>query len=145
MSNTSQLPRLAVVNYVSGADHEQLMQRLEASGYKVIELPGEDVHDEASFMRAATEHLLGGYDALNWSRFEDSLGQLEWSHSERPVALVWTEVDRMLEGGLSDLVTALDIFTGFSRHRYKSDKIFVTFLLGEGPNFPSLESQLAAE
>ena len=77
MSNTSLLPRLAVINYVSSADHEQLMQRLEASGYEVIELPGEDVHDEASFMRAATAHLLGGYDALNWSRFEDSLGQLK--------------------------------------------------------------------
>jgi hypothetical protein len=128
---------LAVVNYVSAEDEEKLGRLLGDAGFRRLDLDGAQATDTATIFRQASEQLFGGAPTNEWhalgQHVEDLIGD-----GDEPVALVWRGADRMLDGGLGDLVDALDTLTGVSRNRYTDGRVFVTILLGEGPNFPPL-------
>lgn len=137
------IPDLAVINYVASTSLQELNDLLGAAQCGVVNLHGEMVRDKASLLAATSRQLFDGLDSHNWSALEDLLRNTVWKLDKKFVALVWTDAHQMLNGGLSDLITAVDIFTGLSRNLYKQDRVFVTFLVGDGPNFPPLESKLA--
>jgi len=138
MSDTSVLSNLAVVNYVNNADLPRLIELLASSGYRVIQLDGEHVHDAPSLFGEAAAQFLTNRDSSNWDSFGDYLENFVWSFDDKFIALVWSHVEQMLEGSLGDLITAAGILTGISRGVYQEGTVFVTFLLGDGPNFPRL-------
>lgn len=133
-----ELSELRVVNFVRLDARERLVARLEASGFAVFVLDGASVRDEASLTAALGAQVLGRPDlAPHWDRLASLLSDHLWSQDDARLALVWTEAHRMLDGGLADLVQMTDILTGLSRELY-AETTFVSFLLGEGPNFAPL-------
>jgi len=137
-SSRSPLADVAVMNYVRSSDYEELKGLLGAAGLRIMELDGGNVFDKKTFLEAASKQLLNGLQEHNWSSFEDLLRSEVWSLEAESVALVWTKADRMLDGGLSALITVADIFTNMSRQCYAKNRLFVTFLVGDGTNFPPL-------
>ncbi len=75
----------------------------------------------------------------NWSSFGDGLTSMVFELEHPKVALMWTSAHRMLESGLADLLVATDVLVGNSRLTYAQDITFLTFLLGDGPNFPRMQ------
>lgn len=50
-------------------------------------------------------------------------------------ALVWMNLNPMLEGGLSDLIVATDVFLRAARDATQHGRRFRVFFVGTGPNF----------
>jgi hypothetical protein len=131
----SSLDQLSVLNYAANAELPQLRQQLQAAGYRVLEFRGERIQDRESLFAAVSEDLLEGEPVANWSGLEDSLrNALEESQAPR-IVLLWDHAQQMLDGALRDLVTMLDALTRISRRLYTDNRTFLTFLLGDGPNF----------
>jgi hypothetical protein len=129
----SPLNGLAVINFVAQADYRKLLDMVEATNGRVLELDGRLIDNKASLLRSLTEKLgpdsppLTGWDALR-DTIRTLVGPGEF------VALVWTYVHHMLDGSLADLITAADILMDVSRQTYPHS-VFVTMMMGEGPNF----------
>jgi hypothetical protein len=132
---------LSVLNLVSMSDRDALREALSGWGYRVVELRGEDVVDKASLFLRATSDLpsLEEVAPTNWSGFGDGLMSMVFELEHPKVALLWTSAHRMLESGLADLLVATDVLVGNSRLAYAQDITFLTFLLGDGPNFPRMQ------
>jgi hypothetical protein len=129
---------LAVVNYVNGVDLQKLLNVLRSRGFHLVMLKGNQVRDKGTFLKAASEQVFDGISTPNWSAFEDLWRNTALSLAGPYNALVWTDVHQMLEGGLSDLIVAVDIATSVSRELYAGNRVLVTFLVGDGENFPLL-------
>jgi hypothetical protein len=129
---------LAIVNLVRAADHDALVALLGSHGFYTIVLHGRRVRDKSSFLRAASEQLLPSDTSQNWSSFADLWRSAIWNLDVGMSALIWTATDQMLQGGLADLLDAVDILTGISRELYAQNRATVTFLVGNGANFPPL-------
>ncbi len=129
---------LAVINLVSGADRDALVRLLGSRGFYAIEFDGRRVHDKESFLRAASKQLLRGGTANNWSSFADLWRSAVWDLDVGVSALIWSAAEQMLQGGLADLIDALDILTSTSRELYTRNRTVVTFLVGNDVNFPPL-------
>lgn len=131
------LGKLAVLNYGNNTEHQALGEQLVAAAYRVFELSGDSIRDRRSLFAAVSKDLLQGEPVETWSGLEDSLRNALLDCRELKLALVWTSTQQMLDGGLADLVTFLDILMRISRQFYSQNRLLVTFLLGEGPNFRS--------
>jgi hypothetical protein len=129
---------LAVINLVSATDRDALVRLLGSHGFYTIDFEGRRVHDKESFLRAASEQLLGGGTSNNWTSFADLWRSVIWDLDVGLSALIWTGAEQMLQGGLADLIDALDILTGVSRELYARNRTVVTFLVGNNVNFPPL-------
>jgi hypothetical protein len=132
-------PQLSVLNFLASSDLARACEDLVAWGYHVVRLDGQGVSDQQSLLAQATKDL-PGVDAarpVNWSGLSDGLTDLVFDLEVPKIALMWTSAHRMLEGGLPDLMVAADILAGASRMAYGEDILFLTFLAGDGPNFPS--------
>ncbi len=132
------LPRLAVVNCVAGRDRSPLVEELGAADWQVLELDGARVRDKESLIGALNEQILGDEAAHNWASLEELLRDAVARLDAASVALVWSDAHEMLAGGLCDLITATDVLTGLSRQLSARERNFVTFLTGDGANFPPL-------
>jgi hypothetical protein len=138
MTREGDLPRPAVLNWVNAADAERLRAALRATDLHVVELNGSLV-DDAPSLFAAFETLLGrGFAAGRWDALRDVMPEIVGRTRSEDSCLVWDHADNMLHGGLPDLVTALDLLVETSRDFGTHNRRFVTYLLGEGPNFPPL-------
>jgi hypothetical protein len=126
---------LAVLNWLPSGHEADLRRRLAAGGFRSLDLDGTDVVSAATFLGAARAQLFGAEETANWSSFTDQIRNHPVVAGGERVAFVWSHADRMLESGLPDLVTALDILTGVARERYGLGSTFAVFLLGDGPNF----------
>jgi hypothetical protein len=131
----SRVRPLALLNWLPADREAELRSQLEADGFRAIDLDGSGAVDAATFRSAAATQLFDGEETANWSSFNDQLRNHPVVCDADRVALVWTQVDRMLTSGLPDLVTALDILAGVARERYGLGSTFVVYLLGDGPNF----------
>lgn len=132
------LPRPAVINWVNAADAERLRTALGATDLQVLDLNGALVSDAPSLF-AAFEALWGrSFAAGGWDALRDVLPEIAGRTRSEGSCLVWDHADNMLRGGLPDLVTALLLLAEASRDLARHNRQFVTFLIGEGPNFPRL-------
>lgn len=128
---------LSVLSLVSITDRDSLRETLSGWGYRVVELRGESVIDRVSLFSQATRDLpsLEEVAPTNWSSFGDGLTSMVFELEHPKVALLWTSAHRMLETGLADLLVATDVLVGISRLVYSQEITFLSFLLGDGPNF----------
>lgn len=132
-------PRFSLMNYVASLDTESLIESLKGWGYNVVTLDGSKVRDKASLMAQATVDLPAFDEARpkNWAGFNDATGSMFFEFDESKIALVWTSAHTMLESGLADFVTAIDVFTTLARRGVDHDVTFLVFFTGEGLNFPA--------
>jgi hypothetical protein len=132
------LPRLSVLNWVSSEDADRLRTALAATDLEVRQLNGALITDAASLM-AAFEALLGrSFASGGWDALRDVLPEIVGRSPTGHSCLVWDHVENMLEGGLPDLVSVLLLLVEASRDLARRERRFVTFLIGDGPNFPPL-------
>lgn len=138
MTPDDALPPLAVLNWLRAQDAGRLQRALDATDFRVLRLDGSRVRDEASLL-AACEALLGrDFAAGGWDALRDVLPELVGRSPSGRSCLVWHHVDAMFDGGLPDLVTALLLLVETARDLANRDQQFVSFLIGEGPNFRPL-------
>ena len=132
--------RLSVLTLFEQSASEPLLAWLRRKQFAILELDRAGIVDHATLASALGAQILGRPLEPGWDRLADLLGEHLWGLENDNVALVWSYAHRMLDGGLADLIQAADVFVGLSRQMY-SDAVFVTYLLGAGPNFPSPPSK----
>jgi hypothetical protein len=141
-----QISSLEIITPVDQASQPELEAALRQAGFRICHLDGRDVTDAASFLaRAATDlPMPAGVTPRRWSGFVDALWQALHELEEPGVGIVWIHADRMLEGGLGDLLVIADCFTAVARQVYDAEDgsgralVLKVFLLGDGANFPRL-------
>jgi hypothetical protein len=135
---------LGVVTLVNQASQESLLQTLETWGERVFVLDGSNVHDGETFLAQAAHDLpLTQRAHYHWAGFPDDLWGWLLKVEDQDVSLVWSHADRMLDGGLADLLLAVECVSGVARQVYDPtesgfprEMSLRLFLLGEGANFP---------
>ena len=138
---------LRVLNLISQHQLATLDRSLSDWGCITWKLDGSTVTDAATlFVRAAVD-LPSPFTVRpvhGWDAFKDSLWEAAVTCDADEIAFVWTNTQRMLEGGLADLLQAAATLGSLSRDLAKlaspsvSAKTFYIFLAGTGPNFPDL-------
>lgn len=121
-----------------------LEETLRDEGYAVLRLDGADIHDQESLLRQAERDLPFPPDLppRGWDGFLAGLWNGLAGLDSAEVAIVWTDADRMLEGGLEDLLVAARLFgslasqVGTTERGFPRETVLRTFLVGEGRNFP---------
>jgi hypothetical protein len=148
MESTSSY-RLKVLNFVDLRALPELEGFLKASGFRLLYLDGTHVTDRDSFLEQAAKSLPQPDDLVavhSWDAFEDSLANGLAAATDDRAAIIWTHAEKMLEGGLSDLVIItnilMDVARSFSIPRpglpHPSPLAFCTVLAGVGLNFREL-------
>ena len=127
-----------MLNWLRAEDADRVQRALDATDFRVLRLDGARIRDEPTLL-AGFEALLGrGFAAGGWDALRDVLPEIVGRSPSGRSCLVWDHVDAMLDGGLPALVMALQLLAEASRDLARRDRQFVTFLIGEGANFPPL-------
>ena len=123
----------------------RLRSELENQGFRVYEIEGSSISNEASFLKIfSTAVPFAVYSpgdsgpVLNWDAFCDCLwGGLKGQPDER-VALLWLSADKLLAGHLTLLVEAVECISGEAQNLLGPDHPIVlqVYLVGDGANFP---------
>ena len=128
-------------------DLDSIKTVLVTSGFTIFELPDDQISDIEAFFRAVvqvvpTDPPLSG--RLNADAFVDSVWEGFRLLGVDKVAILWKNADKMLNGGLQDLITISDLLqeiartlkgAGGGRLPYFSIHLI---LFGTGPNFPGV-------
>ena len=145
---TSSLKGFRTFNFVKDIDLIMLREKLNESGYFVFEINGEEIEDAESFFAKIKDVLpqdppLSGQ--VNWDAFLDSIWSGLDKLKEEKVAIIWTNFHKMLDHGLSDLVTAIECFKDLAFNVSNPEtKISIPvnllfFFVGKGKNFKTLQ------
>ena len=135
-----------LLNLLAQDDLAALEAALAAADVHVLRLDGAAIHDRGTFFAQAAHDLpypAGRAVEADWDALADSLWEGFLALPGTQFALVWTDVQALLDGGLGTLLEATNGFLRFSRQLlHPSDpklprKMLYLFLLGTGPNFPS--------
>lgn len=138
-------PTLGLVALVNQADLDTLTRTLGRLGHQVFVLDGNGVRDGETFLAQAAHDLpLAQRSQYDWAGFPDDLWGWLINVEDHEVSIIWSHADNMLNGGLADLLFAVDCIQGAARQVYDPSQsglpqeiILRLFLLGEGANFPS--------
>jgi hypothetical protein len=138
--------RLPLVSCISELDRDVLHREFVQAGYVVYHLDGAKIHDEKSFFAEAYRVLPFDPPASivrypNWDSFEDALiGGIALLGATK-VAIIWSDVEKMFDHGLKDLLEAYDCFLGMARAAYDPEVgisppvAFAIVLTGFGRSF----------
>lgn len=138
--------RLRFLNYVDERFLEEIRTTLKANGFVLYEIDGTGVTDTESLFHQliAVLPMDPPVHTAHWDAFIDSVwegfAKLAEEQDVTRIALIWTKVENMLAGGLSDLLDAVIVFTHLAgelipQAGLKNRVEFVVFLAGSGPNF----------
>ncbi len=83
--------------------------------------------------------LFHGFLPLNWQELRTQLNGKAFENEHSKIVFIWNNMDKMLDHGLADFIKLTDIFTWQSRELYENQIVFVSFLLGNGSNFPAID------
>jgi len=126
-----------LIDCIASEQLEPVTAALRSDGYTVLVLDGSTVHDGPSFRAAVSRDLLGAVTpALGWDACVDALRNRFDELESTRMAVLWTHAQRMLSGGLLDLLRACDLLTSVARDQYESGRTVIIRLLGDGANFP---------
>lgn len=126
-------------------DQDSIKTVLVTSGVSIFELPDDQISDIEAFFRAVvqvvpTDPPLSG--RFNADAFVDSVWEGFRVLGVDKVAILWKNADKMLNGGLQDLITISDLLQEIARTlrgtgggRLPNFTIHL-ILFGTGPNFP---------
>jgi hypothetical protein len=136
--------RLSAITCVSDTQVSALAEHLRYWQYEVLWLDGTGVYGRQSFMQQAYRDLpnLYGYsEGGSWATFLDVLRESLSQREPHLLVIIWTEVQNMLRGGLSDLLTVHSVFEKTIRDLAAGpspgdSKTLLVILTGKGPNFP---------
>jgi len=135
------------VTLVNRNSWNDLEASLHGWQFRLLMMDGTAVTDAATLCQVANRalpHPLGD-PICDWNSLEDGLWQGLAGMAERGecrVGICWMQAHTMLQGGLPDLLLAIDCFRGLAAQVTTSEQGFPrpmalrTFLVGEGPNFP---------
>ncbi len=138
---------LRVLNLISQHQLATLDRSLAGWGCLAWKLDGSTVTNAATLFSQAGKDLPSPFSvrAVNgWDAFKDSFWEAAATSDANEIAFVWTNAQRMLEGGLGDLLQAATLLGSLSRDLARlnspgvSAKTLYVFLAGNGPNFPEL-------
>jgi hypothetical protein len=130
---------------VSAVEQDSIRAILVASGFTLLDLPDDNIADIEAFFRAVIRVVpndppLSG--RLNLDAFLDSVWEGLSRLGASRVAILWKNSDKMLNGGLQDLVIISGLFQEIA-HSLRGNKqgqlpCFTChiILFGSGPNFP---------
>jgi hypothetical protein len=140
-------------------DYEGIRTVLASSGFTIFELADANVTNIETFFRAVVGAVpndppLSGRPNLD--AFVDSVWECFQQLGVARIAVLWKHADKMLNGGLQDLIIICDLFQEIARtltttcEGRTSPVIFHLILFGNGPNFPRIrlflnEGNLTAE
>ncbi len=103
------------VHVVPAAREAEVRRVLDESGFELREMDGAAVRDPETLFRGLARALqFPAWFGHNWDALNDSLGELT-SEAGRPMALLWTDAQVLLEADLQtavDAVLALDAAVG---------------------------------
>ncbi len=143
MTDKLKKSEFAVTTYVSQYELDKLLDILKQRNYRVIVLDGSSVTTKSALFAQVEKDfpLPEDYKLVhNWASFEDSLWNMVFSFEEEQIAIIWSHVERILDGGLEDLMNAADVLTTLSRNLYEQQVDLSIFFVGEGSNFQKLHS-----
>jgi hypothetical protein len=124
---------------------DEIDQLLRERNWTVWRLDGTEASDAPAVFAQAARDLPSPFSirpVADWTQFQDSLWEAAHTTKGTDIVLLWSGVDKLLAGALSDLVQAAIALTGVSRGLNDPApprtprKQFRTVLLGDGPNFP---------
>jgi hypothetical protein len=149
--DASPLPTLGLVTLVNQADLDSLNHALHNWGHRVFVLDGSGIRTAETFLAQAAHDLpLAQRSHYDWAGFPDDLWGWLINVEDQEVSIIWSHADNMLNGGLADLLIAVDCIQGAARQVYDSSEsglsqeiILRLLLLGEGANFPSFPAKTA--
>ncbi len=141
--------RFPVLSCVNAQSLNALKSMLQMMAYKVFEIDGSRIEDAQTFFQIAKKVLpldppISG--RVNWDALSDSMWGGVDRLGEPRVAYVWTNVERMLDRGLYDLLMASSCFQDVAvsvhdpQHGISTVVDLLVFLVGEGNNFRALEA-----
>lgn len=136
--------KLRSVNCVATTSLEALHAFLDRKGFRKLALDGREIRDADRFYQAVKTQLpldppLSGTTA-HWDALADSLwGGIAFLEAPR-VAIIWTDCDQMLTGGLPDLLIIASVLEHLSIDAIRIPVQLKSFLVGAGPNFPAFTS-----
>jgi hypothetical protein len=148
----SSLPStLGLVTLVNQADLDPLNHALRNWGHRVFVLDGSSVRTAETFLAQAAHDLpLAQRSHYDWAGFPDDLWGWLINVEDQEVSIIWSHADNMLNGGLADLLIAVDCIQGAARQVYDSSEsglsqeiILRLLLLGEGANFPPFSARIS--
>jgi len=136
---------ISVINFVNRVSLDELRLFLRENKFRVFESEGRGVRDKGSFFARAIETLPQDPELVagdpNWDALVDSLwGGLARLDDSR-VAILWLEVEKMLERGVPDLLVAACCFQRLAsevsktEHGFPHPMLLTVFLVGDGENF----------
>jgi hypothetical protein len=136
---------LRALNLVASADVAALEAAIGGWGWALWRLGGAGVSDAASFFAQAARDLPAPFTTRavrDWDAFADSAWEAAALTDADAIAFLWTDVHRMLEGGLGDLLAASTALVTLVRQLANpsspdaTPRALYVFLAGDGPNFP---------
>jgi hypothetical protein len=130
---------LKVINFVATVDLDLLLTTIDSWGAQVVRVDdGHGPGPQALFDAFADQGVVDRR-VDTWRGFDEELVSALRRRGPDPVVLVWTGVDRFLDGALSTLVSATSTLTEQAIALSESGPVFFTFLVGDGPNFPRFD------
>jgi hypothetical protein len=137
--------QFALLNLIKQEDYELMVDTLQKQNFTILTMNGQDIYDESSFFTIVEDALpldppLNGM--VNWDAFADSLWEGVLNLNQKQVAIIWTDVEKVLNEGLKCLLKAMDIFSDTARGLYVEKThsvVLLIFLLGRGDSFKSLK------
>jgi len=137
-----------LLSCVNQGDRRKVTNWLEEHQFLLFILDGSNIHDIGTFFQSAAQvfpqdpPLVGS--SWNGDAFVDSLfGGLD-GLGQAKVAVLWTDVNNMLDHGLNDLLTIIGCFEQLAmqvvtpKSGISQPVTVLIFLFGHGPNFPAL-------
>jgi hypothetical protein len=138
---------LGLLTLANQADLARLDATLAEWQIPTYHLDGASIRDTDSFWAQAAVDLplpAGRSAPTSWSAFSDNLWESFQRSEASEIALVWSGVSTLLDGGLADLLASVDALMTLSRQLYSpasprtAPKTLYLFLVGLGPNFPRI-------
>ena len=127
---------VGAINFVAQVDGPLLKQALASWNCAPMSLQGAKIIDKKTLLEGFASQGILSEPVRTWESLRAALGALVRSRPDQPQALIWLDADQMLHGGLPALVDAADVLVDLTRELYATDRVFVTFLLGNDANFP---------
>jgi len=136
---------LELVNCINQTALKELDTALQAWGFRVFTLHGDNITDKATFLAQVEKDLplSAGLQPHNWDALVDCLWGGLKELADPHVAIVWTHAQRLLDSDLQDFLIAVDSLTDVGRDVYSGvgfahEMSLYIFVVGEGSNFRPL-------
>ena len=133
--------RYSLWNLAARSDADVLVDALGRSGFMIHRVDTAGVNSDSELKARFGQAF--DFDPGGWDAFADDMSNalLPDDDDVSKVALVWDHADSLLDGGLGPLLQMMDVLIDIGRSAYAEAPPveIITFLMGDGPNFPRVD------